>query len=283
MRRLWKSGTNLFSYCEKKGSVSFFGDEAVRQVGKHFVFTYSLVGGSPEPLSSIGESLVSLKHELEPNIDPKLWTFHLTKMWSGQKRLRHRVYRKWDRAKVEHAASSMAAILSAKKNALWLWNVTHVTTFGGTPANSQLRNWVRDQTFTTMLMDAINETTKLGARPDFTFDATAIKAGKPKKAGWPQECLLGLRDTLLYGFLVWGMAIEAPKIVLPGSTSGLEFADLISFTIGRYFHTRLLDRSVDIDPAVLGKIRYGAILNFSDYIYSESEGYPWDELFEGKL
>ncbi len=62
------------------GKGLLFGDEAYRDYGSKFVYTYSLVGADDKLIANIDHSIKALKKRLCSSRDPNSWHFHMKEL-----------------------------------------------------------------------------------------------------------------------------------------------------------------------------------------------------------
>jgi hypothetical protein len=118
------------------------------------------------------------------------------------------------------------------------------------------RKRIRDEAYILLVLNAIDEWTTKNAQPNIVFDSEKISKANEAIHGWARDVFMGNQYTLLYGFMSKGIEIPEPKFVPPASTPGLELADFVSFTIGRYYIRKWRGKKIEIDPEKLGLVTY---------------------------
>lgn len=264
-----------------KAWVNFYGDEAFRHIGSKYLATYSLVGGEPHTIDNLVEALKALKQEFVPDHDPTDWSVHMKDLTSSKERNRNDIYRTWDLDKASEFVRRVAEITRERTDKLWILNMASIVVLLGPAKRKKLYSFVRDQVFSGLLLYTINEVTKQGGRPFFTFDATRQVKSYPHVEGWAEESFLGSQYSLTYGFVSRGIPIDKPGFVQPGSHPCLEIADFVSYYVARYIERRLSKKNVDYDPGELGNINYLTFDVHGNLRDKRDSTYPW-EMFFGK-
>jgi hypothetical protein len=73
-----------FPRFEARGTVTFLGDEAVREPPGQLVYTYSLVGGSPAIVNAASDEIRAIKARYLPEAQSA--TLHMKDLWAGSAR-----------------------------------------------------------------------------------------------------------------------------------------------------------------------------------------------------
>ena len=101
----------------------------------------------------------------------------------------------------------------------------------------------------------------------------------PFRALAAERIEMGLRYSLVFGFLTRNLHFASPAFVQPGSHPFLELADFVSYATARYIDRRLRGARIDLDPAEWGEATYAAFDASGALQFCRSSSYPWDLLF----
>ncbi|MCK4830087.1 DUF3800 domain-containing protein [bacterium] len=258
---------------------SLFGDDAERIYKDKKVSIYSLIGADQSLLSELENKVKDVKQKLIPSVPAESWKIHMKNFWAGNSREKHSVYRGLRINDVLGFANNLLELI--KKSNLFIYNIA-VTSDKNCQTNKKDRKHLRDEAYILLVLNAIDEWTNKNAQPTIFFDSEKISRANETIHGWARDVFMGNQYSLLYGFLSKGIEIPEPKFVPPASTPGLELADFVSFTIGRYYLRRWQGKKIEIDPKKLGLVTYLGYDSNGDFLWIRQEGYPWDEFYEFK-
>ena len=256
-----------------------FGDDAERIYKDKKVSIYSLIGADQSLLSELENKVKDVKQKLIPSVPTESWKIHMKDLWAGNSREKHSVYRELRINDVIGFSNNLLELI--KKSNLFIYNIA-VTTDKNCQTNKKDREHLRDEAYILLVLNAIDEWTNKNAQPTIFFDSEKISRANETVHGWARDVFIGNQYSLLYGFLSKGIEIPEPKFVPPASTPGLELADFVSFTIGRYYLRRWQGKNIEIDPKKLGIVTYLGYDSNGDLLWIRREGYPWDEFYEFK-
>jgi hypothetical protein len=261
---------------ELRSICPLYGDEAMREHedGKCCVFTYSLVGGSQPVVKAAEDAVLGMKAELEPDRDPRSWSFHMKVLRSGQQRKKHPVFGSWAPEKASATATQLARLIATIEN-LHVYSISVVTRRGGTFAEK-----AKHDAFLALVMTTIWDLTKQGGRPDLFFDAEKPSDGGQRVHGWAERLFLDSQYCDLWAYLAHGIEIPRPRFVKPGSHPCLELADLVAWVVARHHLDSWRGNEPQIDAGSFGPVTYMGFEQTGDLLFSRQIGFPW-ELFYG--
>jgi len=252
-----------------------FGDEAERTFKGYDLHSYSLVGGTSGPRDHMRQTLRKLKAEWVPWREPDSWRIHATEMMSGQKRLRHPVYKHMKKDSVLELFRQCAAILKSIDEYKW---ASHITALYRVPSTRKERkqHWKHAKALAhnALLSDMIHRATSQRLRPVFTLDATKPIKHYPHIERWSYESFRNSQYYLAHAFLTHANEIQPPKFVEPGSDPCLELADVHAYFAARTIEKRAKGHEAEIALPEFGKIRYMAIVNENRFEYHVGEDIP---------
>ena len=260
---------------ERRTSGSLYGDDAERIYNNKKVSIYSLVGADQSLWPEIEKGIFALKQNLIPSIPADSWKIHMKDLWAGSNRERHPVYSKLNIKDVVEFAESLLALI--KQSNLFIYNIAVVSK--KEQKNKTEGKHIRDEAYILLVLNVIDEWTAKNAQPNIMFDSEKVSKANATIHGLARDVFLGNQYTLLYGFLSKGIEIPEPKFVPPASTPGLELADFVSFTIGRYYIRRWQEKTIEIDPGKMGLVTYLGYASNGDLLWSRRQGYPWNEFY----
>lgn len=255
---------------------SLFGDDAEREYKDKKVFIYSLVGADQSLLPNLGAKVWTLKQSILSTIPPNSWKIHMKDLWSGSSRMKHPVYKSLNFKAVTEFVDQL--LLLIKESNLFIYNIALTTDKNNTDGMSE-SNELRNEAYITLVLNVIDEWTEKNAQPNIFFDSEKDSEANIIIHGWARDAFLGSQHSLLYGFLAKGIEIPEPQFVPPASFPGLELADFVSFTIGRFFHGKWEGKEIEIDPAKMGLVTFLGYDFNGDLLCKRQEGYPWDQFY----
>ncbi|MFA6412172.1 MAG: hypothetical protein WCW53_05690 [Syntrophales bacterium] len=153
-----------------------------------------------------------------------------------------------------------------------------MVTDGGNPSGISDPNRLKNEAYILLILNAIDEWTEKNAQPNIFFDSEKESLASEVIHKWARDTFRGSQQSLLYGFLSKGIEIPEPKFVSPASSPGLEIADLVSFSIARFYDRMWKGKEIEIDPGRMGLVTYLGYASNGDLLWRRQEGYPW-ELF----
>ncbi len=256
-----------------------FGDDAERAYEGKTVSIYSLVGADRSLLPELEKEVNCLKQNLIPSIPVESWKIHMKDLWSGSNRKKHSVYSRLAIKDVAIFADNLMGLIKQSKP--FIYNIA-VVYDNEIKQNSADRKRLRDEAYIFLILVAIDEWTTKNAQPNIIFDSEKDSEANVTIHGWARDAFFGNQYSLLYGFLAKGIEIPEPKFVPPASSPGLELADFVSFTIGRYYLRKWQGKSIEIDPEKMGLVTYLRYGRNGDLLWIRQQGYPWDEFHEAK-
>jgi hypothetical protein len=265
---------------EQKACYSFFGDEAYRDLNDIYVMTYSLVGTNRTRVPEIEMQIREFKKRLVPSVNPDDWIIHMKEIWPGSQRRKHPLFRDWDRNFIEAMCADLFALINKFDDAFLIHNVSAV--FYKPKERGQLKrvkNEVRHNAYTLLLLEIIDNATKYGVAPFFTFDAEKHSNADKIIHGWAKDAFDGSQLNLVYPYVARGIKIPEPTFVKPASHPCLELADFVSYVIARYLFRRITSQTVDLDPDNLGNVTYMCFDIKGDMRKAYQQGYPWKQFF----
>lgn len=256
---------------------SLFGDDAERIYKDKKVSTYSLVGVDQSLLSELENKVKVAKQKLLPSVPVESWKIHMKNLWAGSNRKKYSVFRELSINDVVGFADSLLELI--KRSNLFIYNIAVIYSKNG-QKNKKVRKRLRDEAYILLVLNTIDEWTTKNAQPTIIFDSEKISKANETIHSWARDVFMGNQYALLYGFLSKGIEIPEPKFVPPASSPGLELADFVSYTIGRYYLRRWQGKSIEIDPKNFGLVTYLGYDSNGDLLWRRREGYPWDEFYE---
>lgn len=263
---------------KRRTSGSLYGDDAERIFNNKKVSIYSLIGSDQSLLPEIEKKIINLKQNLIPSIPADSWKIHMKDLWAGSNRKRHPVFCKLNISDVVEFSESLLELI--KQNNLFIYNIAVVSK--NEQKNKTERKRIRDEAYILLVLNVIDEWTAKNAQPNIMFDSEKVSKANATIHGWARDVFRGNQYTLLYGFLSKGIEIPEPKFVPPASTPGLELADFVSFTIGRYYIRKWQGKTIEIDPGKMGLVTYLGYASNGDFLWRRSQGYPWKEFYGKK-
>lgn len=267
-----------------KGNINVYGDEAMREVDNKTIFTYSFISfsGTGSNRKDFEKEFFDLKKNFTSSKSPEKWRLHMKELFTTEKRqgashLRHLDF--------ENVLTGMKNILNLIKKYNDLGHLNIHSAIGiahGTKLQKQVLNEYKTQTYSAALIRVIQDSTFHGLAPKFYFEAT-------ENDGWAKNLLEGARLTLLWGYITNGLPVMTPKFVSPSFSLYLEIADIVSFILARYLF--LIGRNVEnqnansslnieLDPSLLGLIRYTLIDASGDWRYETHTTFPTKIMFK---
>jgi hypothetical protein len=270
----------LVPWRELKHSISHFGDEAYRDVGRNFIAVYTLLGISTGYEKDIGLALEDEKKSTAPMLDPNSWRIHVTEMNNGRKRIQHPQYKHLSRDDVEFLLVRCANIIEKMDDYAWKSCIVCVYQLGNHPKRDRraIRSAIERGMLLGLLGDAIYQTTAQELLPQFFFDAQSIKALTAGTEGWAEEAYLGSRHYLGHLFVSHSNDIPPPRFVRPGSHPLLELADVHAYSVARFIERKIRRLPLENDLERFGKFKYlsfrGSSINWS-VANSVPENFIW--------
>jgi hypothetical protein len=261
---------------KKRTSGFLYGDDAEREYKNKKVSIYTLIGADQSLLPELEKKIVELKQATIPSIPADSWKIHMKDLWAGSSRKRHPVYSRLNINDVVEFTESLLKLI--KQSNLFVYNIAVVSK--KEQKNKVERKRIRDEAYLLLVLNAIDEWTTKSAQPNIMFDSEKDSKANEIIHGWARDVFLGNQYTLLYGFLSKGIEIPEPKFVPPASTPGLELADFVSFTIGRYYIRRWQEKTIEIAPEKMGLVTYLGYASNGDLLWRRRQGYPWNEFNE---
>ena len=253
---------------------SLFGDDAERKHQDKTVYIYSLVGVDQKLLPEFDAKVKDLKQKMLPSVPAEKRRIHMKDMWAGSKRSKHPAYGTLSPEAVVDFAGQLLALI--KSSNLFIYNIA-LTTDRGKSMDRAVRRRLRTEAYIMLVLNVIDEWTTKGAQPNIYFDSEKDSKANETIHSWARDSFCASQYSLLYGFLAKGIEIPEPKFVRPASFPGLEVADFVSFTIGRYYHRRWEGREIEIDPKQMGLVTYIGYDSVGDLLWRRQESYPWDQ------
>jgi len=254
-----------------------FGDEAHRDDGTHFVFTYSLVGADHKLIPGIEDSVKSLKSEICPSKPPATWKLHMKDLWSGHNRRKHPVFAAWDKPDVDTLIAGLLHILRSTEN-LFIYNFAVTSNqIGKAPMYILDKTHLRDYAYVQLVLNVIDEFTEKGAQPHIFFDMEKASRSEKVIQAWARDAFQSGQRHLLYTFLARGIEIPEPQFVTPASHPCLELADFVSYVVARCYLRTWQKKPIEIDPRDFGMTTYLGFDKGGDIMRRRRIGYPWDE------
>lgn len=258
---------------------SLFGDDAKRKYKNKKVLIYSLVGTDQSLLPDLYNKINRLKQNLIPSVSPNSWIIHMKELWAGNARERHPTYTNLKKSDVNDFVNNLLEIIMNSN--IFVYNIA--VTFSMNVFNNGTQiNRIRDEAFLLLILTAIDEWTSKNAQPFIFFDSEKDSKANKIIHGWAKDVFLGNQYSLLYGFLSKGIEIPEPTFVPPASFPGLELADFVSYTLGRYYFRKWQGKTIEIDPKNMGLVTYLGYDVNGDLLVKRQIGYPWDEFYEIK-
>lgn len=264
-----------------KGSIEIYGDEAMREVDSKKIFVYSFISfsGNYQRKKQFENDFLSIKKELSPSFSPKEWVFHMTELFSSEKRnsspyLKHLQF--------DEIRSGVLKILNliSKHNELGdlnIYSAISIVISNTLKNNGELA--VKNNVYNSALMNIIQETTSNNLAPMFYFERTG-------NDGWAKNLFDGGRLTLLWAFITNGLPVKTPEFVPPSYSLFLEIADIVSYLVARFLfcigkRAEGKESQPEFDLTLLGKIRYITTDGNGDWINNLSNGFPSQLIFKG--
>jgi hypothetical protein len=135
------------------------------------------------------------------------------------------------------------------------------------------------QVFAPLVMIAIDEMTRQGLAPRFYIERTQTD-------GWARRLFSDGRLTLMWAFISHGLPVGSPRFVPPDQSPYLEVADFVAYVVGRYVWARGqlcegFKKPVDLDPKILGRVRYFGFDSNGNCLSDVAYAYPWNKFFRG--
>jgi len=259
---------------------SWFGDEAFQLLGDKYLLTYSLVGANSVKLPTVEESIRQFKSELCPSVSPDSWRLHMRKIWSGNARRKHPIFRDWDATFIETFVNDFFRLIRDFDDSFRILNVSAI--YHQSTAKRQRRlekKTVKHEAYSLLLVKAIDKCTKNGIQPHFMFDSEKDSDADNVIHEWAKNAFEGSHVNLVFPFLARGIEIPEPMFVSPASRPCLQVADFVSFVVRRYCYKRMLGEPIDLDPAELGSVEYLGFDPDGDMLFTSSTGYPWEYFY----
>lgn len=264
---------------EYAGIGEAYGDEAIRHLGSKMIVTYSIVRtlDTEELPVAIGK-FKELKKDLAPSLNPDTWTLHMTNIWSHKWRMGRPEFSHIKETEVMKFCADVGSLLREHSTCVLVYNSSGVFYKKG-KHDGKSEEQMKERVYQTLLARVINESARYGV-------ATFLRMEKAQGDGWAKNLFSGLRLTLLWPFLTFGLPIKTPEFVQKSPEFGLEIADFASFTIARYLHNvwrRAGGAQVkhDANPLWLGKAFYQGFKSNGECLNFWQHGYPLDAFFKG--
>jgi len=237
--------------------IYFFGDDADRPLKDYYLHSYSLIGGTSGPIRDLSNQLEELKQKFVPDVDPRDWRIHATKMMSGIHRVQNAIYKRFDLPSVHQFFEECANILS--KNDKYTWNM-HITAAvkkeRDQKAQRKIEKLVKATAHKALLSSCIYQATEKNLYPQFTLDASKKIQSFPHIESWSFDTHHDSQFYLGYELLTHGNSIEPPELVHPGSHPCLELADVHAFFAANWmFKTSRGERPL-MDINKFGRFQY---------------------------
>lgn len=257
-----------------------FGDEAFRSVDGKSIFCYTFVGfvGSQKSEKKFKRQYNKIKERLAPTVYPDEWVLHVTELLSSDKRRKSKHLSHLNGEQALKGLREVARLIGKFTSSSHL-NVYNAVNILVGDVKGRDKSGVLDSVYSSVLMRVIGEYTSSGVAPKFYFEKTGVD-------GWAKNLFDGGRLTLLWIRVANGLPVMSPLFVSPSYSFYLEIADVVSFIVARYLYcvgSRAEGRMVesDIDPGLLGKLRYIWTDGGGDWNFSYTAGFPSKKMFKG--
>ncbi|WP_143522605.1 DUF3800 domain-containing protein [Pseudomonas sp. 2822-17] len=257
-----------------------FGDEAFRFVDGKSIFCYTFVGfvGAQKSEKKFKREYSKIKARLAPAVCPDEWVLHVTELLSSDKRRKNKYLSHLNGDQALKGLREIARLIG-KFSSLSHLNVYNAVSILLGDAKGRGKASVLDSVYSSVLMRVVSEYTASGVAPKFYFERTGAD-------GWAKNLFDGGRLTLLWTRIANGLPVMSPVFVPPSHSFYLEIADVVSFLVARYLYcvgSRAEGRMVesDIDPSLLGKLRYVWTDGDGHWNLSHTTGFPSKRMFKG--
>ena len=260
--------------------VQLFADESERELGSRwYLSSYAFVGLERDSIASMKNALNKLKVNLAPDLDPTTWPSHITDLMSERKRKKLLRGRTPSSKNVINYIHSFATLVRELANPDFLHVAGGVASITSKSRARDISSH-RENVLSAAYISLVDLFLKNNCKPDFCFEARAVN-GDDQVEEWIERCIRRLNKTVAMLYVSRSTAIQLPLMARKGADVRLEIADLIAFTTGRYFHSKKISKSPEIDLADFGPMHY--------HFWSGREirsfyrtGFPWTEFF-GRL
>ena len=257
-----------------------FGDEAFRFVDGKSIFCYTFVGfvGPQKSEKKLKREYNRIKTRLAPTVNPDEWVLHVTELLSSDKRRESKYLSHLNGYQALEGLREIARLIGMFSSSSHLNVYNSVSILLG-DVKGEGKAGALDEVYSSVLMHAVSEYTASGVAPKFYFESTGAD-------GWAKSLFDGGRLTLLWTRIANGLPVMSPLFVSPSYSFYLEIADVVSFLVARHLYcigSRAEGRMVesDIDPSLLGKLRYIWTDGDGGWNLSHTVGFPSKEMFKG--
>jgi hypothetical protein len=195
----------------------------------------------------------------------------MRRLWNKESRKRG-VYKTVSDTDKFRFCEGLGNLIKDFHESIFIYNCTSIVV--GDPRNIKVINFNKANAFYPLILRIIEECTDAGLAVRFFLETT-------EKDGWAQNLFLGGQLTLMWPFVSHSLPVGAPEFVSRNSSEYLQIADFVSFIVARYIARRAVGESIDLDPGILGSVRYQGFKSDGTCIARDVEGYPWDTFFAG--
>jgi hypothetical protein len=262
---------------QHRGDISFYGDEAFRVLTdlpqEKQLITFSIV--SRPMVRSTHDEFINdfnqLKIKYFASLDAQRAPLHMRRLWNKEARKRG-VYKMVSDNDKFRFCEGLGRLIKKYHDSIFIYNCTSIVV--GDQRNRKVIDFNKANAFYPLIIRVIEECTNVGLAVRFFLETA-------EKDGWARNLFLGGQLTLMWPFVSHGLPVAAPEFVTRNSSEYLQIADFVSFIVARYIARRSTGESVDLDPKILGSVRYQGFKEDGSCIARDLAGYPWDTFFRG--
>ncbi|TRW49914.1 hypothetical protein FM042_03430 [Aliidiomarina halalkaliphila] len=277
---------NSFNYTipnlENLSPWALYGDEASRDIQNpkanyttkrlHF-FCITLVGLHKDRAEKFLSDFEDLKREARPDVDPKEWAHHFTKIWSAG--ADDKEYSFSSKAQKIDYAKKIASLIRKNRYHIVTLNFSSCIVL---PENEKERKKLirrqKQEIFQQSIISSVLQFRLRQVSTYWIFDNVKDTSSGEKTEGWAEECFLGLQYTRLFAWLTAGATATKPTFVRPGSHHLLEVADFVSYCVARDFERTATGHKPEFPSKLMGNGFYQGAWNFGHSWYGWSKGLP---------
>jgi hypothetical protein len=223
---------------------------------------------------NIKNILIAVKRELIPTCDPEEWTLHVKDLRSPQWRAKNDV--KHDTASVNKLIRRVACSLGENQTDRFLAaTIMQANGLKSFPSKGEIVSYARDNTLTAALFGVTEFLTRNGFSLDFVLESQGTDF-KSNQIDWYVERIgRAFRFYIGYHWISRCKYVGLPTTAPKGKHFELELADILAFSVNRYFHTKRINRNTEFPLTDFGNIFWGYFVEnrFGTHL---SIDFPWE-------
>lgn len=270
-------GVPIPVYNHHQGNIYLYGDETAQSFenDKGLFYCYAFVGCTGPDESILVDKLKEIKSLLRPNMKPESWVLHVKEIRSPQWRASNHV--ECSTEFVNHALNELLTCIGSLSHTFKFVSIIPPIRVRDLPKNENPISTARDIVLTAALYHTVWVLTYLGL--DVYHNIEAQYSSNNNEIDWFVERVFrGLRYKPSFLWACHQRHVSIPVTLPKGSHPLLEIADLLAFTVQRYFLRTSQGRDTEYPLEQIDYIRWSVFLGKGVSTY-DSIGFPWNSFF----